>query len=311
MLVARSQAVLYRSALRCAFAFGRGIWCKLVDQDRLAYDTRFLPGASGAPKPRVCLYLLGAGSLEMHGRVVERFDAPVAIAMTLDQLEGAHERRALTLRASGARCSVIEIHLDAAAFTKSASLPERIDLPDSVWAWATRALANFHEDEQRAEMEVVGMLRELASSGLVDAEAVGRAIAPMPAVLDQLWRGLRPVVERKLLSATTEEIAEGAGVTRRRVEQGMQYFIASTGLVGSGIRVVMNRLRLKAGVIFLSSEEGSVAEVARLAGYGSADAMGRAFRDAGLPSPTVVRQELARIALAQEPTVVISPTTSR
>lgn len=42
----------------------------------------------------------------------------------------------------------------------------------------------------------------------------------------------------------------------------------------------------------LSVESMPVAEVARIAGDGSAEAMARAFRDAKLPSPTRVREEM-------------------
>jgi AraC-like DNA-binding protein len=45
-------------------------------------------------------------------------------------------------------------------------------------------------------------------------------------------------------------------------------------------------------VVLLSAPEATVAEVARLVGYGSPIALARAFRDAKLPSPTAVQDGL-------------------
>jgi transcriptional regulator GlxA family with amidase domain len=56
--------------------------------------------------------------------------------------------------------------------------------------------------------------------------------------------------------------------------------------------LVSRRLRLKMAVIMLSAKDATVAEVARVVGYGSADAMARAFRDAELPAPSEVREAL-------------------
>jgi len=43
-------------------------------------------------------------------------------------------------------------------------------------------------------------------------------------------------------------------------------------------------------VLFLSAPGGTPSEVAKAVGYGSLDAMGRAFRDAKLPAPSVVQE---------------------
>jgi transcriptional regulator GlxA family with amidase domain len=45
-------------------------------------------------------------------------------------------------------------------------------------------------------------------------------------------------------------------------------------------------------VVLLSADDASVTDVATAVGYGSVDAMSRAFRDAGLPPPSVVQEQL-------------------
>ena len=48
-------------------------------------------------------------------------------------------------------------------------------------------------------------------------------------------------------------------------------------------------LRLRAAVLLLSAPDATPNEVAKVVGYGSLDAMGRAFRDAQLPPPSLVQ----------------------
>jgi AraC-like DNA-binding protein len=45
-------------------------------------------------------------------------------------------------------------------------------------------------------------------------------------------------------------------------------------------------------VLLLSAPEATVAEVAKIVGYGSAIAMARAFRDAKLPAPSAIQTQM-------------------
>src|SRR5688572_19332732 len=225
MLVASAQASLDRSVLRAGLVFGRGIWCKLIEQERLAYDTQFLPGAPGPPKARVCVYLLVEGKMELRSDVIERFDAPRAVVMTLEQLEGAQDRRPFTFRAGGERCLAIEIHLESTMLARELSLPQRVDVPPDAWGLAESAIANMVRDEGRAESDVRALLGQLAATGLLYADAIESATTPTPALLQQLWRGVKPRMQRTVLSTTAGDLAEGAGLTKRRVEEGMQRLI--------------------------------------------------------------------------------------
>ena len=47
-----------------------------------------------------------------------------------------------------------------------------------------------------------------------------------------------------------------------------------------------------AAIVLLSAPEGTATEVARIVGYKSLDAMGRAFRDAKLPPPSVIQDAI-------------------
>jgi len=64
------------------------------------------------------------------------------------------------------------------------------------------------------------------------------------------------------------------------------------GLFGLGYREALRVMRLRAAATWLSSPELSVTDVSRIVGYRSSDAMGRAFRDAKLPAPSVVQDQV-------------------
>jgi len=82
----------------------------------------------------------------------------------------------------------------------------------------------------------------------------------------------------------------------RQLDRYLQDFFETFTMVGGGWRAATVHLRIKLAVMFLSAEGVSVAEVARAVGYGSSDAMARAFRDAGLSAPTTLREALQKSA---------------
>ena len=77
-----------------------------------------------------------------------------------------------------------------------------------------------------------------------------------------------------------------------QVERAFRRWATAFALVGPGLRNVTRTIRLNTAVLFLSAEDASVADVAHATGYGSADAMARAFRDAGMASPSAVQKQL-------------------
>ncbi|MBL8744622.1 MAG: helix-turn-helix transcriptional regulator [Myxococcales bacterium] len=88
-----------------------------------------------------------------------------------------------------------------------------------------------------------------------------------------------------------DELALASGLSLRQLARDVDALTGSVGL-GGGWRALTRRMRLKLAVLCLSAEGATIAQVAKAAGYSSHDAMGRAFRDAGLPSPSEVRAAL-------------------
>jgi AraC-like DNA-binding protein len=88
------------------------------------------------------------------------------------------------------------------------------------------------------------------------------------------------------------DLARDLGLKTGQVEREMQRLLALFGLPGPGLRSAQHQARMTMAAMYLSGKGVSIAEAASLSGYGSTIAMARAFRDAGLPSPSAVQKEL-------------------
>jgi hypothetical protein len=290
MLVARSRTSLRGVSFDFAIAFGRGVWCKIVRHTALAFDTRFIPGAPGPPRPNACLLVVVEGTLTIHGEGGRRVAGPCAIPLSLEQLDGANHRRTLTYRLDG-EVSAIEIYFPAAAAPRLPSDAAPLVLDDVTWSSARRA-CTLDGAEVAIARAVDDLLRGLGEQGLLTPDVVARATAPPPAIILHLWSAMKPLIERFVASATVRDFE--SGLSTDQFERAFRHFVSTYALAGPGLRSVTNRLRLKGAVLFLSAEGVTVAEVADLIGYSSTDAMARAFRDAGMPSPREV-QRLVRL----------------
>jgi transcriptional regulator GlxA family with amidase domain len=101
------------------------------------------------------------------------------------------------------------------------------------------------------------------------------------------------MIERLYLAPTVAEVSTATGISVRQIDRSVAAFLARFGDIGgTGWRHVTRHMRLKLAVLLLSAEQVSIAEVAAVTGYGSSDAMARAFRDAGLPPPNKVKSNV-------------------
>jgi AraC-like DNA-binding protein len=88
------------------------------------------------------------------------------------------------------------------------------------------------------------------------------------------------------------DATECARLTERQVRRDVVRMQENFDLFDHGFREVVHRWRLTAAVLLLSAPNLSATEVAGAVGYGSLTAMGRAFKQAHLPSPSQVRRML-------------------
>ena len=293
MLIARAEKRLRDASLRLDLAFAPGLWTNVVVRRGLVLDTRFVPAYRGAPRMGHCVYLLARGRVELEdGTSSSVRVGPSAWTLSAEELEGANGRRVVNYRNEGDPFVACEIHVrseELLAHFPPGAPP--VNLVDDVWRSVERlASIPTRAGDDEVVAELLALVEGLRRSGVLDARAVERARSRVP--LERLWRGVRPLVERLDVAATLDQLGELANTSRRQLDRYVHAFFEQVPLVGGGFRPATLHLRLKLAVLFLSAEGATVSEVAAQMGYGSIDAMGRAFRDAGLPSPSVVQASL-------------------
>ena len=89
-----------------------------------------------------------------------------------------------------------------------------------------------------------------------------------------------------------DEVASHAGLSTRSVARDLAAFTQAHVVPFQSWRSGTRQMRLKLAVLALSAPDLPITEVAKLVGYGSVDAMSRAFRDAAQPPPREVRSTL-------------------
>jgi AraC-like DNA-binding protein len=293
VLVAQGHLAIGRAEQHWVLCFAPRFWISIVRRSGLVLDTRFVAPAADAPSAMTCLYLLQSGRWTLHDREGGPLEAPCAFVVSEEDLEGRRGARPFTFSARGEPYRSIEIHVANEDWPRApAATPARLDLPSASWRRA-EAVQQRAAGGDAACREVVGeLLRGLAAAGVLASGAVERALRRVPRRHALLWVALRPMIEKLYPTPTLQEVAGTMGLSTRQVDRYVEDFVGAFGLVGERWRSSTLHLRLKLAVILLSADDASVAEVARVIGYSSADAMARAFRDAGLPPPAAVQRNV-------------------
>jgi AraC-like DNA-binding protein len=290
MLLARGNTALGGAALRWAFVFARNISSIVVERRGLVFDARYLPAAKGAPGSGVCLYLLLRGSWQVHGEPLG-FEGPSAFVVAPHVLEGSRGRRAYAFRAVGEPFQAVQLYLRPSDISiEGSERPVPVAIDEDILDSAMRAASLGHASDDDIIGGIVDVLRGLERSGIVRTKVVDTAMDPTP--FARLWAAIRPMAEKFVLSPTLQQMGDLAGLSSRQLERHLQGFFTTFGFVGSGWRTATRHLRLKLAVLFLSAEDVTIGDVSIAVGYGSTDAMARAFRDADLPAPSVVQAAL-------------------
>jgi transcriptional regulator GlxA family with amidase domain len=162
-------------------------------------------------------------------------------------------------------------------------LPEALLGPSQRFVEATQRSAEVSE-------AFAALLETLASERLcalpvMPLDAGTRSLQRVLDALSSLYGGQRT-------GAHGDLVAELARVSLRQLSRDMRDFTQSAPIPGATMRELFRVMRLRRAALLLSAAELSVEDVAREVGYGSSDAMGRAFRDARLPSPSEMRRSL-------------------
>ncbi len=281
MLSAESQLSFGGSALRSTAFLERRLRVHMVKRDRLLFDTAYAPPARSVSS-NVHLFAQLRGTFHVAGAAP--VTAPCAFVLSETEFDRV-VRGALTFRSYGARCTIVEARVPAADLRRPAGLAHgQIALPDAVWA-AYSAL-----EDQRSEAAVHALIAELGAADVLSRDLIASVVASEPERFLRLWSVMRPLYQDLATSASLKQIAALAGLSLRQLGRDLRDLTRTFSLFGNGFRDAMRVLRLRAAVLLLSAPDGTPSDVARTIGYGSLDAMGRAFRDAHLPAPSIVQE---------------------
>lgn len=267
------------STLRLTTFLERRFRANVMVRDRLLFDSRYVPPVK-QPSSFVHLYAQLRGSLAIAG------GPPVAgpLAYALDETElDRPTPGSLTFRSWGAPGVIVEIRVPATELRLPVGLRHGpVTLPARVWD----AYAALEADPSDGHLHEV--IVRLGEAQILSSDLTESVVRDEPERFVRLWEVLRPLYEDLSTSPSLKQIASVAKLSLRQLGRDLGEFMRTFGLYGAGFRDAIRILRLRAATLMLSAQGGTPSDVARAVGYGSVDAMGRAFRDAGLPAPSVV-----------------------
>jgi hypothetical protein len=196
----------------------------------------------------------------------------------------------------------IILQWDPAVFGRlAASAFSRARIGSSDFARIFRAagcIAAARYDLRRSSVALADLFATLRALGLTDARPdagdlvarVDPAVVSIGARLDQALSGL----SANPMSIDLERsLARSAAQTRRLVRSYGELLL----LPGcTNWRELRNSWRLYIGTLLMTSKRGHTDQVAKLLGYGSAEAFCHAFANAGLPAPGNIRRVVQELA---------------
>ncbi len=278
MLSASSTRTFNSSTLKSTVFLERRLRAHLVTRDRLLYDSAYAPPTKQSLS-FVHLFAQLRGTFQTADAT---FAAPVAFVLAESEFDRV-QPGALTFRSFGAPAEAVEIRLAATDLQRPVGLANgAIELPAAVWD-GYEALAR-----SQSETALHQLIARLAEAGVVTGDLLASIVPDEPERYQRIWRTLKPFYNDLAMSTSLKQIAVIAGLSLRQLGRDLGDFTRDFGL-GGGFRDATRVLRLRAAVLFLSAPGATPSDVARAVGYGSLDAMGRAFRDAKLAAPSVVQ----------------------
>ncbi|MBA2542448.1 MAG: helix-turn-helix transcriptional regulator [Deltaproteobacteria bacterium] len=258
----------------------------VLHREQLLFDSHFSPspkqGAAG-----ITLYFVVAGSFQIADRVLE---APLVFALAEDEFERVTPA-SRTFRSWGDPSVTIELRVAAEHVCGSVGLdagPREL----SEWMWArTSAFSTACFSNEPDETLVQAWLVDLVEDGLIAPALVESIVLPEPEAFTRLWAACRPLYANHTTNASILQIKRATGLSLRQLTRDLGMMTRAFGLGGS-FRDTTRVLRLRAAIVLLSAPGGTATKIATLVGYKSLDAMGRAFREAKLPPPSIVQDTI-------------------
>jgi len=281
VLSATSTREFAGSRLTSNIFLERKLRMHVVRRECLVYDSAYASPAKQVNQV-AHLYVQLAGTFHPTGGTPTTGRQAYALAESeFDRVTSG----ARTFRSFGHDTIVVELRVPIADLHRPAGIDHgQLTLPDAVWE-AYHAVEH-HPSEPALHQLVV----RLGEAGILSRDLTSSIVAVEPERFVRLWEVMRPLYEDLATSASLKQIATIARLSLRQLGRDLGDLSRTFGLFGGGFRDAMKVIRLRAACLLLSAPQATPSDVAKTVGYGSLDAMGRAFRDARLPSPSVVQE---------------------
>ncbi len=255
-------------------------------------DTRFSPPNGRSSAGQAVLYILLDGELRWHPPEELAVTGPAAFIAPLHDLVGGAGRRSRSYRSGGALYRSLQLWLPERFLARRCSAPQRIALAGTTIG-AARVYGDLvHGDrpydaatrEDALRLLLAGLLRDGALSTDLSA-----SIVRDEGVFGHLWKHGEPWFASLALSGSLDTLASRVGVSLRQMGRRLDDFGVTFDLPWDGWRALARGMRLRFAVLLLSNPHLSIATIAELSGYSSAEALSHALRAEGLPPPFEVR----------------------
>ncbi len=287
MLAASGGTSFGSATVRSTMLFDQRFWAHVVERRHLRFDSQFIPRAE---RPSQCslIYFLVEGTFAIDGR--DPFVGPALFGMDEDDFEGAGSRAPLRFVAEGELFVGLDLRFARrdvnADFSRG---PQKLEVAERAWTAARDLVAS--RDQSGAARAMRSLIEALEHADILRPGLAAR-VGEGDARFGRFWKGVSHFISSYQALPSLKELADRSELSVRQVARDAQAFLDAFGVLGSRWREVTLRSRLRLAVLGLSAAEVTVSDVARASGYGSTDAMARAFRDAGLPPPSAVQAAL-------------------
>lgn len=286
MLVASSTSALAESRWSTALFIERRFWLHSTWRERLLFDTAYAAGAKHSTNAVTMLFVLD-GNVQVSGQPVRR--APAAFALDESEFERVRPG-ACSVRSWGEPYVSFELRMPRAEVSSSllvGLVHGPLAITDATWQAAFQ-LADAIALGELSPAPLCRFLGALQQEGILVRDAHDLIQREEPHI-ERLWTALAPYYAKQATATTLLHVRRQLGLSLRQLQRDMTELIRTFGLLGDGFRETQRLLRLRSAVLWVSAPEATLSEIAAHVGYGSVDAMTRAFREAKLPAPSVLR----------------------
>jgi AraC-like DNA-binding protein len=256
---------------------------QLIWRHELLFDSRFSAPHPG-PRELATIYLVHAGEVTVDDR---KYSTPVALVASAREFE-CYEVGAPFVRTSGDPCVTVDL-MTRTQYVRAPIGLSHGPVPISPQTWdAVSAMADALAMGTSVVAPTHDLARGLVADGIVAPELAEEPGAEAPSI-ERIWNAISRYHDNLDMSIQLADLAEQALMSSRQLSRDVHTLLERVGLEGLRFREIALTLRLRLATLLLSARHATIAEVAERAGYASIDALGRAFRDAGLPPPSDVR----------------------